>query len=74
VAAKGLLVVLCGTIKNLSEVTLVFRQCQRNQKKVQIKNPIKNYVSHTLADISKTKDAPGYNPEYSLEKCIRELI
>jgi len=40
-------------------------------KKVRIENPIKNCVSHTLADIAKTMDVLGYNPEYSIEKSIR---
>jgi nucleoside-diphosphate-sugar epimerase len=46
----------------------------KEAKKVQIENPIKNCVSHTLADITKTRDALGYNPKYSLEEGIRELI
>ena len=45
-----------------------------SKKKYRKENPIKNCVSPTLADIVKTKDAPGYNPEYSLEEGIRELI
>ena len=39
-----------------------------------IENPVKNYVGHTLADITKIRDVLGYNPEYSLERGIRELI
>lgn len=38
-----------------------------------IEMPVKNYVDHTLADITKLKGL-GYQPEYSLEKGIDELI
>lgn len=44
-----------------------------NIKPTYIKMPIKNYVDHTLADIRKIKSL-GYQPEYSLEKGIDELI
>ena len=44
------------------------------QKKYIIENTIKNCVSPTLADISKIKDASGYNSEYSLEKVSRSLV
>ncbi len=54
--------------------TLWFSDSAKGSKKMQIENPIKNCVSHTLADITKTKDASGYNPEYSLEEGIRELM
>ncbi|MEA1908170.1 MAG: GDP-mannose 4,6-dehydratase [Euryarchaeota archaeon] len=39
-----------------------------------IENPVKNYVGHTLADITKIRDVLGYTPEYSLERGIKELI
>ena len=39
-----------------------------------IKNPVQNYVPHTLADITKIKDVLGYHPKYSLKQGIRELI
>lgn len=39
-----------------------------------IENPIKNYVDHTLADITNSKSVLGYHPEYLLEEGIRELI
>jgi UDP-glucose 4-epimerase len=39
-----------------------------------IENPVKNYVGHTLADITKIRTILGYNPEYSLERGIKELI
>lgn len=40
---------------------------------IYIKMPIKNYVGHTLADITEIKRL-GYQPKYSLEKGIGELI
>ena len=39
-----------------------------------IDNPVKNYVAHTLADLTKVKDALGFSPEYSLEGGIREIV
>lgn len=39
-----------------------------------IENPMKNYVAHTLADLTKAKDALGFSSEYSLEEGIREIV
>lgn len=39
-----------------------------------IDNPMKNYVAHTLADLTKVKDALGFRSEYSLEEGIREIV
>ena len=39
-----------------------------------IKNPLKNYVGHTLADMTMARNVLGYTPEYSLERGIKELI
>ncbi len=39
-----------------------------------IDNPVKNYVAHTLADLTKVTDALGFFPEYSLEEGIREIV
>ena len=39
-----------------------------------IENPLKNYVGHTLADITRAGDVLGYTPKYSLEQGIKELI
>jgi len=44
---------------------------ERIPKKYRKENPINNCVSHTLADIAKTMDVLGYNPEYSIEEGIR---
>jgi len=68
------LVVMCGTIENLRENTSGFQTVPKEAKKYRKKDPIKNCVSHALADITKVMDASGYNPEYSIEEGIRELI
>ena len=38
-----------------------------------IENPVKNYVAHTLADLTKAKAALGFSSEYSLEDGIGEI-
>lgn len=45
----------------------------KNIKPVYVKNPIKNYVKDTLADISKIQKV-GYDPQYSIEEGITKLI
>nr|QNO49511.1 ADP-L-glycero-D-manno-heptose-6-epimerase [Methanosarcinales archaeon ANME-2c ERB4] len=45
-----------------------------NIKPQYIDNPMKNYVAHTLADLTKVKDALGFRSEYSLEDGIREIV
>ena len=42
-------------------------------KPVYVENPIGNYVAHTQADVSKMKTL-GFNPRYSLEEGIAELV
>jgi UDP-glucose 4-epimerase len=37
-------------------------------------NPIKNYVMHTLADTSKTKEVLSFDARYSIEEGIEELV
>jgi UDP-glucose 4-epimerase len=39
-----------------------------------VDNPIKNYVSHTLADTSKTKGILGFEARCTLDKGIKSLI
>jgi UDP-glucose 4-epimerase len=39
-----------------------------------VENPIKNYVSHTLADTSKTKEILGFEARCTLSDGIRSLI
>ncbi|HID61002.1 MAG TPA: NAD-dependent epimerase/dehydratase family protein [Hadesarchaea archaeon] len=37
-------------------------------------NPIKNYVYHTLADLTKARKLIGYEPEVTLEEGVRRLV
>ena len=39
-----------------------------------IENPVKNYVAHTLADLTKVEAALGFRSEYSLEEGISEIV
>ena len=39
-----------------------------------VDNPIKNYVSHTLADTSKTQEILGFEARCTLNDGIRSLI
>ncbi|CAD6493749.1 MAG: ADP-L-glycero-D-manno-heptose-6-epimerase [Candidatus Argoarchaeum ethanivorans] len=39
-----------------------------------IENPVKNYVAHTLADLTKVKTAIGFRSKYSLEEGISEIV
>jgi len=55
-------------------VNLLNDLLETNTKPQHIKNPVQNYVAHTIADITKTRTVLGYSPEYSLKKGIRELI
>jgi len=43
-------------------------------KPVYLPNPIKNYVSHTLADLTKIKKLLGYKPTISLEEGIAQIV
>ncbi|RLG72185.1 MAG: nucleoside-diphosphate sugar epimerase [Methanobacteriota archaeon] len=39
-----------------------------------VENPIKNYVYHTLADVSKAKQMLGFQARYSLEEGIKKIL
>ncbi|MDM7934358.1 MAG: NAD-dependent epimerase/dehydratase family protein [Methanothrix sp.] len=39
-----------------------------------VDNPIRNYVSHTLADTSRAEEVLGFRAEYSLKDGVEELI
>lgn len=39
-----------------------------------IKNPVKNYVFHTLADTTKAEAELGFKPKYSLRSGVEELM
>ena len=65
-----------GTEKSYSfndVVNILNGKLNLNMKPTYIKMPIKNYVNHTLADTRKIKSL-GYQPEYSLERGIDELL
>jgi len=39
-----------------------------------IKNPVKNYIAAQLSDISKIRKMLGYEPKYTLEKGLKDII
>ncbi len=43
-------------------------------KPAYLPNPIKNYVAHTLADLTKIKKLLGYKPTISLEEGIAQIV
>jgi UDP-glucose 4-epimerase len=46
----------------------------KNVKPKYVKNPVKNYIAAQLSDISKTKKMLGYEPKYTLEKGLKEIV
>ena len=65
-----------GTAKSYSLnelVEILNRILKTNIKPKYEKNPIKNYVENTLADIKKTKEKLGWSPKISLEEGIKLL-
>lgn len=65
-----------GTAKSYSLnelVEILNRILKTNIKPKYEKNPIKNYVANTLADIKKTKEKLGWSPKISLEEGIKLL-
>ncbi len=66
-----------GTGKSYSFNRVVEMLNERMETDLQpeyIENPIKNYVMHTLADTSKTKDVLGFEARYGLKEGIDELV
>ena len=66
-----------GTGKSYSFNRVVEMLNERMENDLQpeyIENPIKNYVMHTLADTSKTKDVLGFEARYALKEGIDELV
>ena len=55
-------------------IELLNRELGKSIEPEYVENPIKNYVSETLADISKARKLLGYEPSVSLEEGIRRLI
>jgi len=65
-----------GTAKSYSLnelVEILNRILKTNIKPKYEKNPIKNYVENTLADIKKIKEKLGWSPKISLEEGIKLL-
>jgi nucleoside-diphosphate-sugar epimerase len=54
-------------------VSMINLALDRDVKPKYKKNPVVNYVSHSLADISKAKKQLGFNPKVSLEEGIKRV-
>lgn len=76
----GILNVGTGTAYSFNEVVDLISEERINEgigseiKPRYVDNPIKNYVSRTLADMSKTKEILGFEARYTLNDGIRNLI
>jgi UDP-glucose 4-epimerase len=55
-------------------IDLLNRLLGTNIKPSYVESPISNYVSHTRADTTKSKDLLGFEAEYSLEQGISKLL
>ena len=55
-------------------IELLNEELGRSIEPEYVENPIKNYVSETLADISKARELLGFKPSVSLEEGIRLLV
>jgi nucleoside-diphosphate-sugar epimerase len=55
-------------------VSLLNKNLGTNLKPKHVRNPIKNYVCHTLADTEKAKNLLGFEAKTSLEKGIKILL
>lgn len=64
-----------GVSYNFNElVSLLNKILGKNIKPVYVENPIKNYVSETLADLTKIKSTLGYKPSYTIEEGLRAMV
>ena len=55
-------------------IELLNKSLGKSIKPVYSPNPIKNYVDHTLADLTRVKRLLGYKPSISLEEGIEQLV
>ncbi|MFH1820972.1 MAG: NAD-dependent epimerase/dehydratase family protein [Methanobacteriota archaeon] len=55
-------------------IELINKSLETSIKSVYLSNPIKNYVEHTLADLTKAKKLLRYKPTVSLEEGIKQLV
>ena len=70
-------IVNVGTGKETSfnqMIDIINRLLKKSIKPIYLPNPIKNYVEHTLADLTKIKKLLGYKPSISLEEGIKQLV
>ncbi len=71
----GIFNVGTGKSYSLNEVIKIINtQLKKDIKPTYIENNVKNYVAHTLADISKTKKELGFEAKVKLEEGIRNIL
>jgi UDP-glucose 4-epimerase len=71
----GILNVGTGKSYSFNEVIEILNKSMDLSVKPQyVKNPIKNYVQHTLSDTAKTEKTLGFRSKYSLEDGVKELL
>lgn len=64
-----------GRTQPLNDLVAVLnRLLGKSIKPKYIKNPVKNYIHTQLSDIAKIRKALGYEPKYSLESGLKEII
>src|SRR3989338_365889 len=66
-----------GTGKSVSlndVVVLLNRLLGTSIKPKYVKNTVKNYIFTQLSDISKIRKTPGYEPKYTLEKGLKDIL
>jgi len=73
--ANGVFNVGTGKAYSFNQIIdILNKQLGTNIKPTYIKNPISNYVTHTLADMRKTENELGFRAKYSLEEGIQRLV
>jgi len=71
----GILNMGTGKAYSFNEVIEILNQKLRSDVKPDyMENPIKNYVSHTLADTTNLQNVLGFKAKYNLESGIDELL
>ena len=71
----GILNIGTGKAYSFKEViNLIEQKLGISSQPEYVKNPIKNYVAHTLADISNAKGAIGFQAQISLDKGLDNLL
>jgi len=63
-----------GSAKSFNDIVEILNKVlETSLKPKYVKNPIKNYVMHTLADTKKAKTILGFEAKYSLEQGLNEI-